>query len=90
MNPTCRKCGGACCKTIRLDLGPDWRKHDIAWLQARGTVGSSGWWTIPARCPHLDWRGRCRIYATRPKTCRDYVVNGTACRATRRAEEGRA
>ena len=84
----CRECAGACCKYISIPL-EEIAELDLRWLQARGTLSQTNdcrvFWRIPSRCPHLTTSGHCDIYATRPKSCKSYEVDGEMCRAVKAA-----
>lgn len=77
MNPICEQCGGKCCKTLMLHAGHLTEEHK-AFAMTRGIV-AEGMWIIWARCRHLRESGECGIYQTRPKVCRDYVIEGSEC-----------
>lgn len=81
MDKVCKSCGGECCKTISIPvvISPE---VDLAWLTARGALCEGGNWMIISECRHLSRSGRCKIYATRPQSCRDYPVGGVDCKAT--------
>lgn len=83
----CATCGGACCHYITIPLANLLGLEDrhASWIEARGTVTADGRWRIYSPCRHLTPEGRCSIYATRPEVCRDYPVDGPACRAVREA-----
>ena len=84
IDPTCQTCGGQCCKFISVRVGlqtPERR----TWFEARGNLTPGGTWRISSRCPHLTADNRCAIYATRPRACRDWPVDGDGCRGTRAA-----
>jgi Fe-S-cluster containining protein len=82
MNNACKACKGACCKTviIPLTISPH---LDAEWLAARGRITPDGQWVLETHCKHLDQQGRCKIYETRPRSCREYTVNGKSCLLTR-------
>ncbi len=84
MNDLCKKCAGECCKYINIPLWD--MPEDIEWMEARGYIlenDGSLIWRIPSRCKHLSDEGMCKIYDTRPQTCRDYEVEGGACNRAR-------
>lgn len=80
---TCRECGGACCRWVSVRIQRKTTDSDQrAWMDVRG-VRKFGMWWIPTRCRHLSWRGRCKVYAKRPRACREYGVDSPKCRAVR-------
>lgn len=80
MNLACSRCSGACCETVVLPPLVA-RLYQRDWLEARGRASPDGSVEIPARCPHLDERGLCDTYDTRPLACQLYQVGGQACRS---------
>jgi len=83
MNPTCEQCGGQCCRGLVIPAGNP-TPEQVEWMECRGRV-VDGQWYVDAPCLYIAEDGRCAIYATRPRVCREYAVGGEHCRATRRA-----
>ena len=81
MTPLCQSCNGACCRNVRLPVGPLDPEQTRA-AETRGVV-VDGVWFIDSVCKHLTGGGRCSIYETRPDACRAYGVGGEACLQTR-------
>jgi Fe-S-cluster containining protein len=79
-DPTCEKCGGACCKyfCFEIDEPEDYEEfEDIRWYVLHDGVSvhiDDGDWyiAIENRCNALDPYGRCSIYEDRPLICRSY------------------
>jgi len=82
MNEICKECGAKCCKDVRVPVKMDLDPDTLEFLNTRGRV-LGAFWIIPARCKFLDKRNRCRIYARRPRQCREFEVDGEACKYTR-------
>ncbi len=78
MNPTCKQCGAACCKTMLVALG-----GDLELILMRGGVVTPAGVLLPSRCNNLGTDNRCMIYDKRPNICRDYPVDGISCLRTR-------
>lgn len=77
----CDECKGACCEGIIM---PPYDDDDLdRWLSFHGTVLPNGSLHLNCPCKHLSSGGRCSIYETRPALCREYKVDGPACRRTR-------
>ena len=83
MNKTCKACGGRCCKVVIVKMGR-LSADLLRFFEMRGTVHGANW-HVRSRCKHLTIFGRCRIYETRPQTCKDFEVGGKMCNETRRA-----
>jgi Fe-S-cluster containining protein len=80
VNVACGRCGGACCESLILPLAAV-PLFDGEWLAARGRPLRTGAVELPSRCPHLDERGLCDTYTTRPYVCGAYPVGGPGCRS---------
>lgn len=81
----CDGCKGACCRGVAIQVG-NMTVDQLAWMNTRGEAHmtpTGGMWRIRSRCEHLSWRGRCRIYATRPEVCREFAPGSGRCRAAR-------
>lgn len=78
----CEHCMGMCCRYFALPIDtPEDRNDfdDIRWFLLHGGVSvfvEDGEWYlyVAADCRHLLPDFRCRIYATRPRICREYTT----------------
>ena len=73
----CQKCKGQCCRVVKIAVQP-MAADQQRWAEMRGTI-KNGRWRINSTCRHLDDEGKCSIYETRPKVCRDFAVGGPEC-----------
>ena len=72
----CELCKGSCCKSIAFPLS--WFKSsDMAWVALHGDVEPDRV-RINQSCSMFK-DGKCTIYETRPKACRDYPVGCDSC-----------
>lgn len=82
----CAVCLGACCESITLNLQMD--SDDMQrFLELRTKpvrIGAGYHRNFDVPCSALV-EGRCGIYPSRPKVCRDFVPGGGSCLATVRA-----
>lgn len=79
-NP-CDGCGAECCQyfAVYIDEPTDLEEYDaIKWYLHHDRVcvyidRHSDWYVhVDVPCRQLDGKGKCRIYESRPKVCRDY------------------
>ena len=79
----CDHCTARCCHYFALPIDTPVDRNDydnIRWYLLHGTVSvfvDDGSWylLIHNTCDQLDDAGRCGIYQTRPKICRDYSTD---------------
>lgn len=81
----CERCGGQCCKVIKIFIGKEIDADVAEWLDMHGEY-TEGYIILPAPCKHLV-DGKCGIYKNRPKICRDYKVYGDRCKKIRKIKE---
>jgi len=79
VNP-CEACDAKCCRYFALEIDKPKRRgdfEDIRWYLCHEAVEvfvDDGKWFLEVRnrCRHLDESHRCRIYADRPRLCREH------------------
>ena len=77
MNKACEFCGGACCKSIILNLNRILDVDSLHWFQLHGEQGKNGTRLNVACTKLVD--GKCSIYERRPGVCRKFLVGSVAC-----------
>ena len=70
----CNECGHCC--SVVVNIYP-MSEHTVEWAMARGfrMIDSSDKYVaveIPAKCPHLSSKSRCKLQHKKPETCRLY------------------
>jgi Fe-S-cluster containining protein len=82
---TCDMCpDSACCRDVVVELDEptdleDW--DEIRWMVSHKNVAvyldNEDDWVVEFKtpCENLDHRGKCNIYSTRMKTCRDHRMD---------------
>jgi Fe-S-cluster containining protein len=80
MNNTCNRCGGACCK-VQL-FGTDWLQatgaKEVHYDKEKSQDIVDDHIHIERVCHHLK-DGKCSIYETRPRPCREFEVGSRKC-----------
>lgn len=89
MHTACELCRGACCEGIIIPAAEI--KEETDWLEMHGSIDSSGKWIhLNCKCRFL-LDGRCVVWESRPRNCREYAVGSMACLMTvRMLRPGRA
>jgi Fe-S-cluster containining protein len=78
----CERCRGACCEEMSLprhDVLPGLPPDETQWVTLHATPDGPGWLRFEVRCLALTTAGRCAVYTTRPRVCRDYEPGSTDC-----------
>lgn len=80
---TCEECKGACCESIAVYL-PGLSKDEFRYLSYHGEItdkerGGRKGVRLLAKCQWLGDNGKCAIYPTRPRVCRDYRQGSEGC-----------
>ena len=83
MDEKCRRCNGACCRYVALEIDKPETKRDfddIRWYLAHRGVSvfvEEGRWYINfrTRCKYLTKDFRCAIYERRPRICREHKTS---------------
>jgi len=82
MSPTCKDCGGACCKGFNVALA-GLPADNRRWMSARGKVfGNNAY--IPAVCEWFKDK-KCTVYETRPLICQGFEVGSEECLMAQKA-----
>lgn len=84
----CDACGAACCRYLALEIDRPNSKRaydQIRWFLLHEGVhvfrDRAGRWFLETenRCSKLGRDGRCKIYASRPRICREHGEGGESC-----------
>ena len=74
----CEVCRGACCEFVLLDVQTTLDPDTQRWFDLHTTT-IRGHRCFESKCSMLSDKGRCNIYADRPKMCVDFEVGGERC-----------
>ena len=79
----CKKCNGACCKEMFLNLGKynkadKYHKDYVKWIKLHGIktkiVNNNLYIQLKIKCTKLK-NGKCLIYKHRPLLCKEFNCN---------------
>ena len=77
VDEACKLCGGACCRSFTIPVAA--LNGDAGdWLKYHGTQEGVAV-RFNCACSKLK-EGKCSIYESRPKVCKDYQVGSLSCR----------
>ena len=75
----CFECGGKCCKWKYAKVFSKFNPDSDEYHMIRGAIRVESPYGMiyldEVICPKLDEDGKCTIYDTRPKTCREFPFN---------------
>ena len=77
----CRKCRGACCESIILDISA-YDADEQKWFAFHGRLIDSDHVELETPCIQLQKDGTCGVYDQRPFVCRGYPLGGPGCLRT--------
>jgi hypothetical protein len=83
----CDNCNGGCCRWIFVNYSNELRQASL--LRGAKIIQQNGedkFFAYAVPCSKWTASGRCSIYRTRPKFCKDFLVGSGICLLVRKLE----